>query len=204
MEKDVFLNDLIEKIEEELYPQVVFAAQKALDAHDQDPDHFGNYTLGCAFWENLSNRLYEWCQNSSFFTATFNKNILEISATVQGKTINFYSPRVDEKSRVPCSGKRIKSILQQGQEFLSLELEALLGRCGVYTLGCDLDRASGLGKVTFDQLFPMGKGRYEAKTLATFGANEVQASSVTVQEEKAKKPAVRKEPIEMEARRQTK
>lgn len=199
MENSEIIIEIIERVEIELYPQVVLAAKSALAAYDQDTENFGNYTLGCAFWENLSNRLYKQCKLSQFFTATFHKNILEISATLNGQSLSFYAPRVDEITRIPRTAKHIKSILKQGQEFLSIEIEKLLGRKSVYTLGCSLDAASGLGSVTFDQLYPMGGGNFEAKTLATFGESGVQSAPIAINEEEAKKPVVRKEPAEREA-----
>lgn len=188
-----WLDIITEKVEEELYPQIVLAAQKALDAYEQDTENFGNYTLGCAFWENVTNRMLAVCRKSTFFKATFYKNVLEISAVINGKRICFYVPRVDEETRMPCTGKHIKSILQQEQYFLSQELREIMGKNGVYSLGCDLDSARGFGSVTFDQLIPMGKKNYEAVTLARFGKDIVQTPPVVLQEERAKKPTVRKE-----------
>lgn len=163
-------------LQDEIVSELLAAGDDALSAYEQGraPDgsyYFSNYTLGCCFWDNFFNRIKRTCLggNSFFHCAVYN-NVLEVSGTVEGRSISFFISRVDRESRQPRSGKGIKKLLHAqivaNQQFLSEEVKTLMTRHGVFTLGVDLDAENGIGKVTFDLLVPSGKKSCQALTYA--------------------------------------
>ena len=121
-----------EKVETEIVPELIEAGKSVLAAHEIDPDHFTNYFVGCACFDNVFSRLTRLCRESDFFNGEPYRNTLEVKADVEGMPISFYVSRVDEKTRVPNAGKSIKRIAQEWQ-YLSDEVRAIVEEQGVYT-----------------------------------------------------------------------
>ena len=88
------------------------------------------------------------------------------------------------ESRTPRSGDGLKNLLhapyRQNQGFLSVEVEEMVYRCGVYAIGVDLDAENGIGKVTFDLLLPAENKKCYALTCETlYDAASRSVSGVT-------------------------
>jgi hypothetical protein len=190
MENDVALTSVFfDRLRGEILPELLGAGGESLAAYEQgrNPDgtyNFTNYTLGCAFWDNFFTRLKRVCVGEdSFFQHAVYNNVLQIYTDVDGRRIDFFISRVHQDSRIPRAGKGIKQLLRsqilESQEFLSHEIKVKMQSVGLYTIGVDLDTENGIGKVTFDILFPSGKnGCYAVTREVLYDASSSSVSSI--------------------------
>lgn len=194
-----------EKVEKEIVPELIEAGKSVLAAHEIDPDHFTNYFVGCACFDNVFSRLTRLCRESDFFVGEPYKNTLEVKADVEGIPISFYVSRVDEKTRIPNAGKSIKRIAQEWQ-YLSDEVRAIVEEQGVYILGYNITTTDGFGEVTFDLLTNRSKTHIQVSRIFTFDVNIPAGTFELIQPETTKKPAVFRKEVEPKAstKKQTK
>lgn len=188
--------ETIAQIESVIIPEIRGAAEESLRAYEQGarPDgtnNFDNYMLGCSCWCNVYNRLNRELDNHPFFTKKSYKKVLTISCPNGEAELKFYVSRVDEKGRVPCSGKSIKVQLQK-QAFLSAEVQDVIAHSGssILMIGYDITTLDGLGKITLDMLSAVDRKHFQSDTLHTFEGKDARITKQHAPQEEIRLPAV--------------
>lgn len=202
-----FDETMLAEMRKTILPAIVETTNAALRAHtaaeeSDGKNYMDNYTLGCACWRNLFNRLNDILQDHPFFHKKTTRQVMEISCPNGEETFSFFIYRVvDEEIRIPKGGKSVKAFLEQ-QLWLTDDIKSaiLRGADGVNILGYDVTIESGLGRITLDRLIATDKRHYEPQLLHDFGmgigqpdgvsSTDVHGSNVSTTPEEISKPAV--------------
>ena len=193
--------ETIAQFEKYIIPEIKGAAEDCLRAYEQGarPDgsnNFDNYMLGCSCWNNVYNRLNRELEQHPFFSKKTYKKVLVITCLNGKEELNFCVSRVDDEKRIPCAGKSIKLSLQN-QAFLSEEIQNIISNsmqnC-VFMLGYDISTSRGLGKISFDMLSLVSKGKFQSDPIYVFDEKDAPLTSKLPHEE-PKHPVVTRDAL---------
>lgn len=193
--------ETIAQFEKFIIPEIKGAAEDSLRAYEQGarPDgtnNFDNYMLGCSCWNNVYNRLNRELEQHPFFSKKNYKKVLVITCLNGKEELKFCVSRVDEEKRIPCAGKSIKLSLQN-QAFLSEEIQNIVSKSTqncVFMLGYDISTSRGLGKISFDMLSYVSKGKFQSDSIYIFNEEEASLAS-SLPHEELKHPVVTRDAL---------
>lgn len=152
---------------EVIVQEVIEAAETTMIA--QDLDQYGNrYRMGTFMWARLFTSLPQILAGDEDWDFSIKSNILTLRTIVNGVVFKFNIPKVDPDNRVPTGSKGIKDAVKNG-EWLYLDdgLRELASSCEPLLIGYDLTPQDGLGRVTINELSPLGGKDFYSLTIAT-------------------------------------